>query len=221
MSDPPDPPLKCTPAHKLKLVQTQACDALAKCMPLLYCTEDLEVLQQVTKSAEELYCKLTMSANAQQDSTKLPHFPSLNKVALKRAKESCKQLSRMSTRENRKRKTATRSEVLPKKAKLDELASIADNLHNARRGLQKKQPKLPPKCRQLSEPTQVAKIAHRLLVKGESISKMKQVYYIIYTLYAARMQLNKRKARFPATSALPSTSDANKSVGTPPKVLVM
>ena len=89
-SEPLNPPLKCTPAHKLELAQTQARDALAKCMPLLHCTEDLEVLQQVKKSAEQIYCKLATSANSQHHSTKLPHFPAMNQVALKCAKESCK-----------------------------------------------------------------------------------------------------------------------------------
>lgn len=104
-SEPLNPPLKCTPAHKLKLAQTQAPDALAKCMPLLYCTRDLEVLWQVMNSAEQIYCKLApMSANPQQHSTKLPHFPTMNQVALKHAKESCKQLSRRPTKGSRNKR---------------------------------------------------------------------------------------------------------------------
>ena len=101
-SEPLNPPLKCTPAHKLKLAQTQARDALVKCMPLLYCTEDFEVLRQVMNSAEQIYCTLAMSANSQQHSTKLPHFPAMNQVVLKRAKESCKQLSRPPRKGSRK-----------------------------------------------------------------------------------------------------------------------
>lgn len=71
---------------------------------------------------------------------------------------------------------------------------------------------------------------HRLLrlvivcwLKVSQFSKMKQVYYlhviIIYTLYAARMSLHNRRARFLTTSALPRTSDTEKEVGTFLKVL--
>ena len=116
----------------------------------------IQTIQSATATADQLYCQLIQVAHPGKKPEELPSFPMLAKTEVDRCRSSAKYRPRVGLRRTQLKRKSTApfgKGTCSKRIKIDDPLFLVKRLHRGRKALQsqKKQRKLPPQPRQMSQ----------------------------------------------------------------------